>query len=129
MVINRDKGDVTRDTHGSCINMIQTQQYMCVACSGKTCKTTKCLCCQRHVPTTKANIYCNTDYDFSLFVVYTLLCNANVDEVEYFICNVCKATLMKATLMKATHEAQHVPRFAKHPIARAGANFLTGTTR
>lgn len=59
-----------------------------------------------------------------LIVDYTLLYNATVDscetsEHECFIYNVCQATLMNTT-----HEAQHVPRFAKHPIARAGANFL-----
>ena len=32
--------------------------------------------------------------------------------------------MCKATLITATHDSQYVPRFAKHPIARAGANFL-----
>ena len=65
-----------------------------------------------------------TQTDFSLYVVYTLLYNCMVsscetNQNEHFICNVCKSTLITAT-----HESQHVPRFAKHPIARAGANFL-----
>ena len=82
------------------------------------------LCCLHHVPSTKASVYWNTDYDFSLYVVYTLLYNAmassfETNQNEHFTCNVCKATLITAT-----HESQHVPRFAKHPIARAGANFL-----
>ena len=69
-------------------------------------------------------MYCSTDYDFSLYVVYTLLYNATVgscetNEHEHFICDVCKATLMKTT-----HEVQHIPRFATHPITRMGANFL-----
>ena len=45
--------------------------------------------------------------------------SCETNQNEYFTCNVCKATLITAT-----HESQHVPRFVKHPIARAGANFL-----
>ena len=45
--------------------------------------------------------------------------SCETNENEHFICNVCKAPLMKTT-----HESQHVPRFAKCPIARVGANFL-----
>ena len=101
-----------------------TNGYICTVCSHKTCKTRKCLCCLHHVPSTEASVYCNTDDDLSLYVVYTLLYNCMVsscetNQNEHFICNVCKATLITAT-----QESQHVPRFVKLPIARAGANFL-----
>ena len=126
MVINRKKGDiaVTHSTCRSSSTVPHTNGYICTVCSHKTCKTRKCLCCLYHVPSTNATVYCNTDYDFSLYVVYTLLYNCAVSSCEtntneHFICNVCKSTLITAT-----HESQHVPRFVKHPIARAGANLL-----
>ena len=126
MVINRNKGDIAV-THSMCRSsstVPHTNGYICTVCSHKTCKTRKCLCCLHHVPSTNVSVYCNTDYDFSLYVVYTLLYNCTVsscetNQNEHFICNVCKATLITAT-----HKSQHVSRFVKHPIARAGANFL-----
>ena len=131
MVINRNKGDiaVTHSMCGSSSTVPHTNGYICTVCSHKTCKTRKCLCCLHHVPSTKVSVYCNTDYDFSLYVVYTLLYNCVVsscetNQNEHFICNVCKATLITAT-----HESQHVPRFAKHPIARAQGKFPKHTSR
>ena len=127
MVINRNKGDtaVTHSMHGSSSTVPHTHMDTSAqSASHKTCKTRKCLYCLCHIPSTKASVYWNTDYDFSLYVVYTLLHNATASSCEtnlneHFICNVCKGTLMTAT-----HKSQCMPRFAKYPIARAGANFL-----
>ena len=77
----------------ACANGVK--KYQCKKTLPCHFSNVECICCKRCVPLHKTEWYVSTDYDFSNFVVCTLLsprtddCNST-DASQLFICNVCK---------------------------------------